>query len=60
MEGFSAREIEKFVVQCHDIAFTTEEALVSRSVLDRSIGLQLRQHQDVMAWQTMMRGNVMQ
>ena len=43
-EGFSAREIEKFVVAAHDWAFSQENPILERSLVDKVFSDFQQQH----------------
>jgi len=50
-EGFSAREIEKFVINCHDIAFSQENPVLTVDIINEALEKAIQQHNQKKAWE---------
>lgn len=50
-EGFSAREIEKFVINCHDLAFSSENPVLTLKTIDMALGKAIDQHKQKASWE---------
>jgi len=50
-EGFSAREIEKFVINCHDIAFSQNDPVLTVEILYEALEKALAQHNQRKEWE---------
>ena len=50
-EGFSAREIEKFVINCHDIAFSQVNPILTVDILNEALEKALLQHRQRKEWE---------
>jgi len=50
-EGFSAREIEKFVINCHDIAFSQDNPILTVEILYEALDKAVAQHNQRKQWE---------
>ena len=51
-EGFSAREIEKFVINCHDMAFSQINPILTKEICQKALTMALQQHSTRKQWET--------
>ncbi len=51
LEGFSAREIEKLAISCHDLAFSQKEPILNQELLDFAVDQAKKQHVQRKSWE---------
>lgn len=49
-EGFSSRELEKFVIACHDIAFSKREPVLDKDIVEDVLARSIAAHKIREKW----------
>lgn len=50
IEGFSAREVTKFVISCHDAAFAKAEPVLDKETMEKVLELHMMQNKTKVKW----------